>query len=357
MLTPAMVMLAWLGAQATPMPTVEELETRIINARKQVTRGELILDAQDVGGRSNPIPREFHVWFDGNKLRHDCRRQSPQGTPLRQIRCRNCPTTNGYIRYDHEPNKTGGVNTVQVTRIKDKEQQNHWFDVLDPRGLGLVPSYVDALINRRMDDLLGRPDRKDLVVSRQTWKGQECFRIDFELHPKVTVQVWAVPAWGDSVVKVQLTGFTKVGTPLVEVPLVDTVDTEVARTGADGIWFPKVCTYVRTINGELETRQVAKIEVKSLNRPIDPKVFDLAGMDLPAPIPVRTDAATTKTPVMAWDGAKLTDAAPYTAVQAHPSVVLRPDVGGQYRMWFWLAAVVAALIAGTAAWRLRRQPA
>ncbi len=351
MLMTSAAVFALLAAQPVPVPPVEELEARILNARKRVIRGELVIDARDVGGRAKPTPKEFHVWFDGDKFRHDCRLQSQEGGPLRRIRCRNCPTAGQHIRYNDEPAKTGGVNAVQVTRMKDP---NHaWFEVLDPRGLGLVPSYVDALAGRRMDYLLGRPDRKNLSVSLQTWKGQDCYRIDFELRPKVMAQVWMVPAWGDNVVRVQLSGVTKAGTSLV-----DTVDTEVARAGVDGVWFPKVCTYTRMMGGELEARQVAKIEAISLNRPIDPRVFTLSGMDLPAPIPVLSDNPDPRKPVVAWDGKRLVDASRYiSAGRSHPSVIVRPDPAGPYRVWLWVASGVAAAVAVLAVWRLRRQPA
>jgi hypothetical protein len=159
--------------------------------------------------------------------------------------------------------------------------------------------------------------------------------------------VWVVPAWGDSVVKVQIAGVPGGQT------LVDRVETEVAQVGADGVWFPTVCTYTRLLGGELEYRQVAKIEVKSLNRPIDPRVFTLAGMDLPSPIPVITEKSTPEKPVVMWDGTKLVDATPYTR-PAHPSVVPRPVAAGAFRAWLWVASELAAVIAAFAAWRLRR---
>jgi hypothetical protein len=302
MLIASSVMVAWMVAQAVPLPTVEELETRVLTARKRIVRGELVIDARDVGGRKAPPPTEHRLWFDGDKRRDDCRKQAREGWPLREIRCRNCPTANNSIRYDDEPAKTSGVNSVQMLPMKDPN--NEWYDVLDARGLGLVPRSVAGLARDRMDNLLGRPDRTNLRVSSQTWKGQQCYRIDFDLPKRVTGEVWVVPAWGDSVVKVQIAGVPGGQT------LVDTVETEVAPVGADGVWFPTVCTYTRLLGGELEYRQVAKIEVKSLNQPIDPRVFTLAGMDLPSPIPVITQKSTPEKPVAMWDGTKLVDATP-----------------------------------------------
>ncbi len=132
-------MLICLGAQPAPLPTAEDLEARALNARKRVVRGEFLIDARDVQGSRNPVPKEYHLWFDGSKLREDCRLVSPEGRPVRQIRCRNCQTSDGFIRYNHDPAMTGAVNAVQLTRITANDQANPWFEVLDPRGLNNAP--------------------------------------------------------------------------------------------------------------------------------------------------------------------------------------------------------------------------
>ncbi len=222
--------------------------------------------------------------------------------------------------------------------------------------LGFVPNSVAALGKYRLDFLFGRPDRSGLTVTQEMWKGQDCYRIVFKTERGPTAQIWIVPAWGGSVVKVQLSGQTKAGKPLIATPLIETVETEVAPAGPGGIWFPRVCTYTRTLGGELEKRQVAKVEVVSINQPIDPRAFSLAGMDLPARTPVVTGQANPKKAILSWDGEKLVDATNILSSQrSHPSIVDRPDAA--LRLWLWAAAAAGLVLTGTAIWRLKRTPA
>jgi hypothetical protein len=331
---------------AAPPAAVEE---QILAARRRIVRGELVIDSRDVSGSilkdpHPPVPCEHRLWFDGDKVRHDRLFRSPAGNPNRMIKCRNCPNRNDFIRHTIEPGNRA-ARVLQLARIRPDEQTNEWFDVLDPRGLGMVSGPAANLVNSRYDAFVGSPDRTNVSASDQVWNGKPCVRIDFTARTGAAGQIWAVPEWDHNVVRI-------FGTATVNgVAFVQSLEVEVARVGPDGPWFPAKCTYSDIRDGRSRFRLVERIQVKSLNQPIDPRVFQLAGMDIP-PRTLVTDPNSPTPKLLEWDGEKL--GPPNSVVHGPPpapSVVERPSPWAAYRPWLWAASCVAAVGAAAAAWR------
>ena len=41
------------------------------------------------------------------------------------------------------------------------------------------------------------------------------------------------------------------------------VESDLQRNGASGVWFPKVCTYTRVVDGKSKQKEVTEIQVVS----------------------------------------------------------------------------------------------
>lgn len=345
--------LAWLSTET--LPSAADIEARILSARKRIVRGELVIDAHDVKGACSPSV--YHIWFDGDALRADRRCKPRFGEPLREILCKHCPRHGEWIVFhEHDSDKTAVA--LSMSHIKPNKSQT-WFQGLDPRGIGLVPGMIDDCAMRGPDFLFTRADRRNLAVSAETWKGKNAYRVSYNTPFGAAVQYWTVPDWDYNIVKIHTAIDLKVvGFPDLrgDEQCVDTLETQVAQVKPGGPWFPKVCTYLREMKGQLESRQVAKIEIKSLGEPIDRRNFDLPGMDLPPGLLVMTDDAMPEKTVKQWNGKELVE---YDAQKAYrqprPSVITRPAVTQGYRVWLWVASGTAGAVALVALWRLRHR--
>ncbi|MDR2440303.1 MAG: hypothetical protein LBE12_13165 [Planctomycetaceae bacterium] len=180
----------------------------------------------------------------------------------------------------------------------------------DIRALGITPG-VDIRFNSdTLTAYIGNPQRSNLMMSDDMIGDKKCYKISFSLlkHPEENVMsIWICPELGYNPLKFE-----------IEFPDLKTInyykgrqngifDIEVSNNNNKKIWFPKKIS-CRAMHGEnldkLISSATLAIEVVSFNKPLDPKLFDDRGLDLPVGTLVLIDpepAPDTYT----WDGEKI----------------------------------------------------
>lgn len=176
---------------------------------------------------------------------------------------------------------------------------------LDPRWLGMAPIGVGSLIHYgAIDSLVGNPERTKVSETKDTWEGKPAVRVRFE-HTKVgtaMIEVWIVPEWGHSVVRVSESDDKEM--------LEQWVENKVSLDKSSKLWFPISCVVGRTEKGIKTREEESTITVKSLNGLVDPKVFELAGMNIPVGTPVLNHAERGS---YVWNGKEVAKAEPARA--------------------------------------------
>lgn len=240
------------------------------------------------------------LWLSGDNRRQDWRQQRvaapapgeedapragkepPKGRIVRPgdpKRILTCYSGGDFIHWTELPD---GVPPVALNLRKGEAGKEFKGETpLDPRWLGMAPIDVGNLLHYgAVDSLVGNPKRTKVTETKDTWEGKPAVRVRFE-HTKVgtaMIEVWIVPEWGHSVVRVSESDDKE--------KVEQWVENKVALDKSSKLWFPISCVVGRTKEGKKTREEESTITVKSLNEPVDPKVFELAGMDLPVGTPV-----------------------------------------------------------------------
>jgi len=286
------------AGQTESLPEASEIESRILSARQKLERGELLIDVTETllkaTGRLPNAPVTFHVWFDGDRFRHDYYHTSLKGNPVREIRCR----TKDKFAIAAFENNASEAQALTITDIAPNDRANPRNNVVDPRGLGMAGCPATGLLDRRMNELIGKNDRKDVLVTSQYWKGVESFVVQCTLSSGCRLTIQTVPSWDYNVVRIageiELQGKR----------LTQTLESDISFVKSSGVWFPSKCVSERREGDVLVERVVDKITVKSLNQRIDPVAFTLAGMNLKPGTPISTPPNLSD---KYWDGQQIVE--------------------------------------------------
>lgn len=329
-------------AQANPGGEVSDVEVRALAARKRLQSGEVVLN-QKFFRRGAAEPNRnliTSIWFDGKKLRNDYVRHPPGRDAYRDLACQNCQFDGQYLSYntDHPPDAPALA--VSFSPIAKREAIT--MPVIHPRCLGMNPDSSPNLAKHGPDYVVGRADRKATTVETVQWQGKPCKLVNYRSVSDIPVRIWIVPDYGNAVVKIERAESTPLG------ELVDSVESEYTAVRPD-LWFPRRCTYRRTIAGEEHEREEVDVDVKSLNQPVSSSAFRLEGMDLPVGVSVVGVPGYVGRPML-WDGNNLNLDPVYQ--KPRPSVVRGPS--GPGFPWKSTGAVVLALAAAILAWRAVR---
>jgi hypothetical protein len=133
------------------------------------------------------------------------------------------------------------------------------------------------------------------------------------------------------------------------------IESEPARDPVSGTWYTRSYRYRQESNGVVEFDERLVIHHAEIDRPIDPKVFTLAGLDIPVGEAYRD---VTSDRLRYWDGSKVVRESPIKPVgQANVPVPIAAapepveSVSSRVRWW---AVGAAVLFAGAAVLFLRR---
>jgi hypothetical protein len=322
---------------------VFESEKLALQARQSIARGNLMLKVKVY--RKEELFSDWDVacWFDGRKIRNDTSYHLVAGSKSsveREINALNCPKDGFFLEWVRTYEQ-GPLCQLRIRQMKtqDSPENNALYD---PRLFGMLSDPPGTWWRLQLDDTVGRTKRRGASIKKGDWKGQTCWQIQYEgLSERASWQtrISIVPSWGYSVVRIEKESDG----------VSDSLENEIQRFEDTDVWFPKHSEFVRLVNGKESDREVYEIQVQSLNRPIDPRAFQLEGMDIPIRTPVQIPEDSMH--LHYWDGAKIVKAE-YPAefmASLHDELEQKPP---KKHNWWWVAgALVLACAAAYLIWR------
>jgi hypothetical protein len=293
-------------------PQVSDLEREILASRRLIKSGEFKIDVTS-GNEFRP-EAHYHTWFtEGGRIRQELRFKKDLQVSLFNPESAAFYNTRGGDLADPMLTQRPLLRLVPVAEAKPNEDP---FYVCPPTLLMLVPAQFELLISYHDDSHLASQGREALEVHRATWKDLPAFTVSYT--KPVTGNVYeydVVPSRGYSIVEWRMRGATR-GRIFERFQVRLTCQLkEIER----GIWFPDILEYTSKWETKPPSRETVQVEVISINRPIDDKVFTLAFDRLPAGQviaqylermngsrkPATQPAPATIKPLLYWDGEKI----------------------------------------------------
>lgn len=211
-------------------------------------------------------------------------------------------------------------------------------DITDLRRLALYPQVAGRLSDFHLQSVLGSAGRSEFMLSDVVYQGQQAKLVSFTADPSTKVKYWAVPDWGPSVARMEITRVVGNNT------LIDTVEAQYEQAGVNKLYFPKLCVFERHVDGKHLERDEFTVTVHSLQSPIDPKVFRVDGMGMAQGSAVEGIGKDRLT----WDGSKLVpyqSTAQAAATAVHPATAQAVDRRWTYTLIGVVCLLIAAIIA------------
>ncbi len=339
-----LLMAAMVAGKGADQPTVADLETGVLSARRAIQRGRVAFDTCPLPGHapnSNKLQSAV-IWFDhrSDQARRDTV-NTVEGSRVRHIEGRNCERSGYSIDYWEKHIENGSI-ALELKRVPPRSEAPP-SGIFDPRLLGLSPVSSWSLWSHHLQAVLMRPDRTPPQLRAVRWHGIRCWAISFRSFAGVKFDVWVVPSQGYSVVR-SFSESQQGGKPYRQI-----VETEVAPVGNTGLWFPRQCTYTCTAGDKLIDSELLRVTDITLNQALPPKVFKLAGMDIAPGTVIAGETPNGKPQALDWTGTKMVP-------HVNPAIPFRP-LEHSKRGWVIGMAVACVLVASvslTLYWRRSR---
>lgn len=353
----------WSGGRAIAddspaVPTMEVLADAVAGARAQLASASLRITGEYwkqgrtlTGGeywkQGHARPFRIDVHVDGDRWRVDFTRpyRAPVSgdTPAEftEISCFGCIAPGRFVFWSNELIKGVGRAAVSVydpASVPADERQ----PAVDVRLLGMVPEPVLETATSSLEWYWSPTHQQPGSVQIDELEEGETrlWRARWTHSRGHAVVFWVSPTQGFAVRRIEISG--KTWRKLLEVDL-QPVD-------ADGIrWYPAVCRFEYHADGELQKREVANIEILSMNQKLPEATWSLASFPgLPAGTTVRDQEELPREENRRiWNGREI--------VPAHdvPVAEETPIPRGGTRIVLWLNLGVLCLVAGV--YLLRRE--
>ncbi|GIW92669.1 MAG: hypothetical protein KatS3mg110_0710 [Pirellulaceae bacterium] len=282
---------------------VLDIERKAVAARQAIERGQYRLVSKIIN-ESGAIYNEAVYWivFDTNRLRVDMRtRIQASGIPIEDKRV----VDNGrYIMFERFLQSDFRT----AVTITDKPSPLMDGGILEPRIIGMepLPLMAKGPLNVCVAaDSMKLWERKAARMYHENIDGHQAIVTEHvlggkELPESALLTIWIVPDLGYSVVKMEFRGNFQ------NQPLMDRLQVRVKAFEGDRgtVWFPEWARGERHLSGKFNHAYEVEIWDAQFNKPVDPKLFTLAGMDIPPETSVH-DNITGR--AYKWDGKKLVE--------------------------------------------------
>ena len=345
MLSP-LCLIAALALAGVEGPTGLEVEQKALGQRRAIRRGVVTCDitttlrkgahAQE---QERVITRTVKLWFDGAKQRSDTFVSGGAETH-RDIRCL---VSNRYIRWSEQKSPGGGMYGVDDHDVKFADRRV--ATVVDPRMVGMAPDSFANLVQYNLESFFGSGNRRQGegdLATRVMLDGAECLQSEYERNTGATIRLVVVPAMNFAPVRIEAE-FIANGVNYRDVVSVKNKFHEPSRT-----WFPANFRYERRLDDRIVELQEGKLTVESLNEPVSPEIFTLAGMGLPPGVHVsRFPEDEHLVGVNVWNGREVVHEGGDD--ETVPAAVPPPGSARPVILTFF--SIVLAVIAAAALWR------
>jgi hypothetical protein len=207
--------------------------------------------------------------------------------------------------------------------------------------MGISTASYAILHSYTIDKSFVNPNRTEVTVKHMQWKGRPAVAISYRKGPGwPLIATVFVPEMDYCIVRAELTedGDGKRGNEY------RVMEAEPARFGKNGTWFPKSISMTATSDGAALERCKIQVRDAVFNEPIDPSMFQIIGMEIPADtyanVPAKPGVAGSGR--MVWDGTKLVSVEPKQEVLDDvPPAGLAP----QSRSWALVVSITLACVA------------
>ena len=163
------------------------------------------------------------------------------------------------------------------------------------------------------------------------------------------MKTWFVPEMNYFVLRREST-FVR---PNTGTTVIDSVSQSPELNASSNIWYPKDSIYERFVDGKLEIREETRISVISLNEPLSPEVFSIAGIDaIPVGAPVirmgKDEVDEANAELQTWNGTEVVRGRYVPILENLPTENPRVNL----RRWLVIAnAVIAVGLVGVFLYR------
>ena len=337
-------LLAFLYAADAQAPTGLAVEQQALVQRRAISTAVVKCEAQgklagDHGERN--IVRTDTIFFAGDKRRADiARTDSAMGKPYRQLRCF---AAGRHISWFDRRESGGGFTALSDTDVKYLGDPLG-AAVVDPRMIGMSPDDFANLVHYNLEFVFGSGDRKDAqgLATRVTHQGIDCLQSDYERNSGSKVRCLVAPEMDYAPVRVESEFVVN------NMRYQDSVSIKNERHRPSNIWFPVECWYQRLEDGKVTREEQLKVTVVSLNEPIPPETFTLAGMGIPPGVHVsRVPEDEHLVGVNVWNGREVVHEEGDD--ETVPGAVPPPGSARPVILTFF--SIVLAVIAAAALWR------
>ena len=281
----------------SPPLTGKELLQKAIDARLKITSGEFVFTVKFTNngrGKSVVFRQTVHTWFDHEQLRGDT-----LGAQGKQINCFGCYGKGSLVTYSTQAVPHGKM----AVTVQDEGDAILTEKVVDPRWVGLMPLSFGMAIHFHIETIYAVQKSSPATVTEVMMAGSPCLLVKWRpAYPPVEIWAWIDPGKDYSVVRVE-SHWKNYGVDIIE-----TVRTRHKFFGAAGIWFPEEVVFEARAGDKVTSHETLSIEVKSLNQPIDAKIFSLAGIaEIKPDTPINWTSEKLSRPEakgreMVWDG-------------------------------------------------------
>lgn len=358
--------------QGPPPPDPVALERRAVESRLAIHTLHVKLtierewhDAYGRPGKGGKVA-EFEIWQDATHYRADIFTKSTSMSEdmalgRRRVVCRNCEKPGHAVQYF----EGSGVALIPP----DNPLLRTLFeggDAFDPRLLGCTTSdHVNMPrpgTAKTVPLEYNSPQFTAPTVEAATIDGEAAWLLKNKaLRTGVDTRVYFFPNKGGSIGLIEYSGKSE------EYAFHGRYHSELEQEPDTGIWFPKKFVGEAFRSGAVKYRDVVTVHLREFNRPIDPAVFTLAGMNIREgaevydPSPNRTGKDR---PRMQYSGGQIV---PYKKdpsaelllmeAMTQPRPVDPSVVPGRNRWWYASAAVLFGLAAALLLYRAARRRA
>jgi hypothetical protein len=334
------------GAE-TPNPRV--LEVRAVAQRKGLLRGEVEItskgwDARTASGVKAPFELTARVAFDNKKIRSRIFRpaikQGADGWKEANTTVV-CYGDDVHIWYSDAKALDGTRSLMNVTDLKVLSD-TAVTRIADPRMLGVMPSSYPNLVHLDWESFVGSDSYKSITIESEAFAGDNCWKVTKVLLSDATVRSWFSPKKLGAIVRTEVLSSSN-GHSYVE-----SVDSDLEYHEPAKLWFPARCRFESKIDGQTQCEEAVEVRVIQLGRPVDPRLFTLEGLDIPAGTGIQRIPAD-RPGRLRWDGKRI------VSIPVSDARDPAPERWESRRLIWTTCTAALALAAATCVWLLIRE--
>lgn len=288
--------------------SLKSLREEIIKNRNQITKMEVLYHVERVVEDPKIVSPSLgysmskRVWFDEQRLRSDLLLDEKNG--IIRTKCLNCYVDNTLVSTTSE--RISGKNVIPS--IYAIEYTSKADAIPDPRWLGLFPVYFDVASRYKIDSVFTAKNPESVHIEEGIIKGIECKIITWDiLYPPITYRCWRTKKSSLVIPRIEASWIN--GNQQV----VESIEMDYEKMTDLELEYPTNIRFEQRYDNDLVVFEVTKINVVSVNKPIDPAIFTLKnmpGVNKGIPIQWVSDETPPAPVPLIWDGSKIISATP-----------------------------------------------